>query len=642
MHSTLATPKVFMYPNAIAILRWAPQLFGLAALLLGVHGFLPTNMACWDGQAFYKAVLTTSQLFVLNVGADEIPAGEAQVASFLAPLATAGAAALLLHQRFLRRVRQLILKLRPADDLVLGGGALAAAIFSQAPGPQNRGRRLVVGLDTLPDSPLKRVLVDHAVAHQHGYMVCDDAQSASVLQSWRAHRARHVWVLTGDDLLNLDIARQLVSLRTAQDPAQHIIVSIRDAKLARAHRDLLPKRPEGTQLHVLDVARMAARQLLLTHPPAYPRLGSGQGLHLCVLGHSALSVALIQQAATHCVYAESPEQAVRITLISSQASQAVQALYERHPALDPRHARDIGALLPLARIDPVDVDPAVLMPGTWQSLQDKGAFDMVYVAAEHDLLTFAAARRVLAVRDATGLPGKGAACIVACLNDRGASPAGNDAPWPAPITTFDVFQACFSRDESYPGERSDRRAKVIHGFHAGVFNATNTDPAGSLQARLDQAWRLAGDDFRWSSRMAADHINVKLATLGWLVRPMGSQDAQSGAPVSEMPAGVLDDPATLEPLMRLEHRRFVAERLVDGWLPLPTSHVGPQLAPSGLSYQGKAESQKALLWLNTTLVPFEQLSPEDQGKDKDLILAVPGCLRVGGEGVLRKDACTSS
>ena len=109
-------------------------------------------------------------------------------------------------------------------------------------------------------------------------------------------------------------------------------------------------------------------------------------------------------------------------------------------------------------------------------------------------------------------------------------------------------------------------------------------------------------------------------------------EADDGDGQAVIPHGPADgDPGIRMTLARLEHRRFVAERLLEGWLPLPAGLRGR--GASGLP----VSMQKSLLRLSHTLVPFDRLPEVDpdtdqQSKDLKVVDAIPEIL--GGEAML--------
>lgn len=70
-------------------------------------------------------------------------------------------------------------------------------------------------------------------------------------------------------------------------------------------------------------------------------------------------------------------------------------------------------------------------------------------------------------------------------------------------------------------------------------------------------------------------------------------------------------------MAQLEHGRFCAERLIDGWRP------------------GPKDLQRKL---NPTLVPWEQLSPDMQEYDFSAVRAYPSWLAAAGLKVVKREA----
>jgi hypothetical protein len=580
-------------------------LMGIAALVFALWGF--STAGAGDPVSWDRALLLALQLFVMNVDSNDITSCQTRIASLLAPAATAGTVALAFHASIVRRWRYLVLLFRPADEAFLGGGDMAGAILEQQRDDRSRRRRLI-GLDIAPEQRLHRAMRSGG---WKGHVFVGDALTETCLHDLNVADARKVWVMTGDDLRNLEIVRRLLDLRAARKNAvlQDIAVHLRDPGLGRARQTLSGVATSGTHVEYFNLPRLAARRMLMDHPPRYPRAGSKRPLHLCAVGDSEITRALLAHAAMHCVHAEEPELAVRLTLVARDARAVVERLHRRYPALATADPGDgaLVRLLPLATIEALDADPAHVSLPQWEALQLEQPFDSIYVAAEHDLSTFAAARRVLALRDASAarrsapIAPVGPAQVVACINDHRPYPSGDAGAWPAAVKRFDVFSECFARDEPYPGAHSDEMARIIHSFYS------DSAPGGSAP----RPWADQPDAFRWSSRLCGDHIEVKLAVLGlsaWT------------AAMADIEAAVADN---LELLMRLEHRRFVAERLLEGWLPLAERHaVRDEPAPSGLGYG----EQKTLLNLSVALLPFDELDEVEQKKDLRLIQALPECI----------------
>ncbi len=608
-----------------ALWRWGFIGLGVVAMVLGFFGFIAQAGWSWDRQHVHDALFKTVQLFALAVSVENLGNPATQLASLLAPAATAGTVWLAFFGRIRRRWQFLRLGWRPADDLFLGCGDTAAAIALRR---EHASR--IVGLDRVTDPPLQQALRRSAA---RALVFRGDAGSRDYLDAVNAAAARRVWVLTGDDLRNLSIARRVLAMRVearATRPAL-LVVGVRETTLARARHDLWRPGPGLARVEYFDLPRLAARRMLLQHPPPYRRLGHDAApLHLCVVGDGDFAPALLVHAAMHCIDHDDPARCPRLTWIAPDASARLAALHRRYPALDPSNAAAAGRpgdpvlapLLPLARIAAFDADPAQLAPGQWLALQAEAAFSKVYLMGAHDLATRSTALRVQAVQDVCAALGRPGAPVVACLREHGDSDTrtGIDG-LPASIARFDPLAECFASDETYPGERGDALAKIVH----LAYRVDDLDAVAAPQReQADARWAAETDEFRWSSRAAADHIDVKLALLG-LSRETTRLDATDPA-AQPLLADALGHDDTMDRLMRIEHRRFVAERLLEGWLPLPPGGLAP---PSGLPYDAAADAptQKSRLRLNRTLVPFDALTEAQKAFDRRIIAAIPACLR---------------
>ena len=622
--------------------RVVPAMAALACVL-GLLSFVPQDG--WRG-----AALKTLQLFVINVGPAEIPDPAGWLAVILAPMATAGAAIYAFGERAWRAWQLLRLRARPADDLFVGGGEAAAGVAVRrarmlAAGAAGSGgaRGKLAGIDLREDAPLARAMQD---LQMPGLVVVGDALAEGALRQLQPHRAGNVWVLTGDDHRNLEVARRVRdAIESAPKPAGQrpvrVLVDVRERRLLRAAGALYAGLDAGRlSIDFFSLPRLAARTLLREHPP---RPGDGaRGPHLLVVGTGELAAALVVHAAQHCVHDEDPAHCVRITLAGRDAPALLEGLRRSFPALAAAGGDAMQApLLPLARIDAVDCDEAELAHADWLRLQRAQAFDVVYVACGRDLDTLAAATRAAALRELT--PGARAAVqpVVACLQqpaDSVRALAPDIGALIGVVQPFDLHVRCFREDEAYPGEGQDRRAMIVHAVHqlpAGeAFAATpaRVREAGALWAAARQ------EDFRWSDRLAADHIDIKLDLAARASGDPVLEDwrlllvADPGRVARSMEVALRGDPGLRLALARLEHRRFVAERLLEGWLPMPAELRNR--GASGLP----ASMQKSLLRLNHTLVPFGRLPEVDrevdqQARDLKVVDAIPEILRA--EAMLR-------
>ncbi|HWS76423.1 MAG TPA: hypothetical protein VN324_14900 [Quisquiliibacterium sp.] len=667
----------------VAFIAWGLGVASFLPLPAGAHG-VEAILQILFGEDLRRSALKSLQLFVLNVPPAEIglaldrvgvaPVAGSEAAGWLrglagwlaaglAPAATAGAAIYAFGERAWQALQLARLRRTPADDVFVGGGETAAGVAARRArmlaraAAAGRARGKLVGVDLRADAPLARAMQDFGTA---GFVHAGDVLAEGGLRPLQIHRAGNVWILTGDDHRNLEVAQRVrAAIEAAHRGHGHrpvrVLVELRDRRLLRAAgalSDGLDAR--RLSLEFFSLPRLAARTLLREHPP---RPGPGaQAPHLLVVGASDLAAALVVHAAQHCVHQEDPAQCVRITLVGQGSRGLHQRLLQAFPALaldspDPM----LAALLPLARITSQDCDETELAHAQWLELQQAQPFDAVYVACGRDLSTLAAAARMAALREITAGTSAQAQPIVACLQQPagsvcaqaaaagapgGAGPAPGIAPGlcdaagagpGAPVLLFDLHERCIREDESYPGERQDGRATIVHAAHAWQAAAPFEASVEAVRQAAELWAQARQEDFRWSDRLAADHVDLKLDRLALACADPVLQDWRTmlAADPSRLAGAVREvlrnEPGIRMALARLEHRRFVAERLLEGWLPLPAGLRGR--GASGLP----EPLQKSVLRLSHTLVPFDRLPEADpdtdqQAKDLRLVDAIPEIL----------------
>ena len=121
------------------------------------------------------------------------------------------------------------------------------------------------------------------------------------------------------------------------------------------------------------------------------------------------------------------------------------------------------------------------------------------------------------------------------------------------------------------------------------------------------------ESFRESNRHAADHIPVKLRALGYC------DEAVAGRAPAKF-GGKLFTPFSeeqVELLAEMEHRRYCAERWLDGW------EVGEN-----------NPDRKT----NPTLVAWENLPDAEKNKDREQVRAIPRLLLAVGRAIYCRPA----
>jgi hypothetical protein len=516
------------------------------AAVLGATGFYLARGALTAASAV-EILIGTIQLFVLNVSADSLVNWPLRAAAVIGPVSTGLAATTALLGAYGTQIRDWRLRKRlrhrPADVLFIGGGHFAAtrARYVRRQNPHAS----VTVIDRSRDCAFSR---EPELREGNIHVLAGDALREDHLLSIGADRAREVWIGCGSDLVNIEVLRTLTKIARKPSAGAKWYVDLANRELLRmAQKEINDLRGSGIDINAVNVDRDLARELFSRHPPAIPGpAGREHGpLHIAVVGATELAEEILVHAVHHFVLDDAPANAVRISWFGDGAEARLAELRKRYPAIDPQ-SEGIEALtrvLPVAHIHAHDCDERTLGLGVWMAAQREFDFSIVYVACRGVDRTLITELRWVTLRDADPeerdcLP----EIVVAGLySDTVESRQGKDRP-----EHVAFFKPTWAPDD----QSSDESARLLNASYAIEKGRWNTLSPADRDEAARQLWQELPEDLRWSSRLGADHAT--------LVR----------APVFEMARSSGD---IVERLARIEHRRFVVERLMGGWLPVRKS-----------------------------------------------------------------------
>ncbi len=149
------------------------------------------------------------------------------------------------------------------------------------------------------------------------------------------------------------------------------------------------------------------------------------------------------------------------------------------------------------------------------------------------------------------------------------------------------------------------RLSVTEQAHILLLNASMLDdtypklyPAKKRENTALVAWEGLNEVMKDANRWSADHLSVKLRSIGFDGQDLSIFDK------------VANDPEFFEKLSEMEHRRWMAERLMDGW-----------------SYGPKRDYRKKI---HDLLIPYGQLAVEEKDKDKNMIQNIKNLVTSAG------------
>ena len=601
-------------------LAWLLPMLALVAFGFGFFGFLAIDEG--DGiYALHSAALKTFQLFILNIGPMELSNWQTRLASILAPLTTAVAAMVAFSARIKNWLRWTDLQINPPHDLYFGAGQTAATIARSILITSMDRVRRQVAIDLEQNTALAEVLKNVSDC----MILQGDVTLTSTMRKANVNEAGRVWIVAGNDKKNISILENLITYNrqfsnvteyNSSPLVRQWFVDIANPDMVRLASTLF-RSPPGVSIEYFNIERLAARRIIKEFienvlPTLCKELISPPILHLCIVGANELAEALILQSIQQLVLSENPENCLRITWLAPDANERMRKLRKRVPALGDiaSDSRYFSNVLPLAIINCIDVDELNISPDDWLKSQKNFKFSAVYITGNDELSSVGSMLRISALRDLKSTSTKKTYPIILChCNDL---PNWSDENLIDGVFYFNVAKKIFRSDEDYPGEHMDGLAKVINASYH--ISADSQKPNDSI---VEIEWSKLADPMKWSSRMSADHTAIKYTLLTNLNLNRNFINEGLFFPTA------IDFEENIDFLASIEHRRFVVERFIDGWLPLDNSSTcSNDSAPSGLTYS----KQKNLLRLNTTLIRYSRLSHEDRLKILPSIRILPNII----------------
>jgi hypothetical protein len=550
---------------------------GGLAFICGIAGFARAH----PDRGFFDWTYLAMQLFTLESGANvENPPLVLGLARFLAPVSLGYAAIL----AFLALVK---------DQLGM--------MFL----PYIKGHAVFCGLDEA-GLKLMRDFVRHHIRvvvieadEEHpllgecremgGIVVGGDFRSRRVLRRARIETAAFFLAVSDTDGANLEAvfeAFHLITGRGKAGPTVKCFVRIDDVRL----RALFWRHPVFTldtdrfEIEMFGFFDLAARDVLTTFPlNERPDGVVLNNAHLAVAGFGGMGEALVMQAVRTCHYAGNEK--LMVTVLDPDADRFRELFRQRYPALE-----SVVNLrfLPLALEDPA------FSSGSWLDGKKDGNEMLTLAVCEGDEIT--GLSRSLDFLTQTG--GRPARVLLRVAENEGiAALLANqaDAGLTAAIRPFAMSRDLCSWDNIVK-RRLDRLARALH----EQYRQSRLRAGESVQGNSALLpWSKLPENLKSSNRHQADHVVLKLRTLGCMLMRGGGEDDALPSFSEEQ----------VERLARMEHRRWLADRFLSGW------RLGPM----------DRENR-----VNPNLVPWETLTESVRESNRLAARELPGLLRSEG------------
>lgn len=570
---------------------------GLAvtAFVLGYLGF-EDQPAPGEAPSTLDHLYRSLQLFVLEYGSTSEPSSwELDMARVLAPAVTVYTATRALAAIFRERVQLLRLRFTRKKRVVICGlgrkGLLLARSFKA------RGYHAAV-IEQDEDNDRTKGCREQGIA-----VLIGDATDPAMLRKARVQRATFLISLCGQDGTNADVAahaQELLSDERRRSGALTAFVHVVDLELCRLLRDRVAAAGErdSFRLELFNVFESGARAWLSEHPPFGEAGEERDGRpHLLVVGVGQMGRSLIVGAAREWLTLHAgSDRRPRITIVDREALRKMESLRLRYPQLEQ-----------VCELVPAQTDT------TWPDfergkflLDAEGRCDVttIYVCLDDDVRGFAAALALLErVRE------HGVTIVVRTAEDAGlaaAVPGKSGAK-----DGFELLRAFPVLDRTCTPElllgetTTEILARAAHEDY--VRRETEKGEDRKTNPSLVD-WHELPEGLRESNRRQADHVAVKLRAVGRGIAPLADPDAE---PI-ELSA------EEVELLAELEHERWMAERVFEGW-----THAPP---PKDVARKTSPD-----------LVPWHELPEAEKEKDRGTVRGLPALLATAGLGVFRHE-----
>lgn len=339
-------------------------------------------------------------------------------------------------------------------------------------------------------------------------------------------------------------------------------------RLILAHRgawpaDLAPGPFSGAPIHLEGFAleTQAARALLAAHPlhtgcdPLF-----GQVPHVLIAGSAPPALSLLGHAMR---LAHQGEGSPQFTLVSDRPEDWRAAVLAAYPQVQRCCA------LRFAHLARLDLGERLPVTAVWVLMDppEAGLDAALSLAAQ--------------VRAQQGV------APIICLEVGEVTPKGGIEDWDGQIQPVSWLDAACGA-EGVLGGRVDRLAQVIHEHYRDTIEAQGRDPATEPAGR---PWAELAESYRDASRFQADHIGAKLAATDCRTVPLADAPAFAYAPLE------------VERLADIEHRRWAADRYLNGWTYAPVRDNARRHHPQLVPYADLSEPMKDLDRYVVRLVP---------------------------------------
>ena len=452
------------------------------------------------------------------------------------------------------------------------------------PNPPTRPENVIV-VESNPTNPW----IDRARSLGATIVIGDSTKADTHFEARTLH-AREVFVVNGDDGINLEVAAELGNLFVLEKVDRSTVplklyVHIVDTNFAttlRPYCTILHDTP-NMLVQVFNVPRTAAVRLVTNQLWPYAPKDSNETAHFVILGFGAMGQALAVQLAQLGSFPNRKRS--RFTIADPDIEKHAATFMSRFPrftswtdyenigvkefsaAADawgsnehplPEHLKvsSPDAIQYACNAEFIDLDAGrsddLLAIKLTKQFAEQGVKPFVFICGQQDRDNFETA---VQLRDQLACYGQFDVPIFVWLPRQ---PALAETLARATNSKFYPFGECRSA-ASYQDITTPLREIVGIKIQADYENTALANANKADKKYTKKSWSELRDDYRESNRVAADHMLIKLQYVGVEIVRKTKPDQKSGRFTKDFTE------KTRQVLAEMEHYRWVAERLLAGW-----------------------------------------------------------------------------
>lgn len=549
--------------------------------ILGFIGFYIFFSESGKPFTFSDIAYLSLQLFTFNSGIVDghIPF-ILDIARFMAPLTLVYAAIIAFMWFINRQYKKIKLAWYKNHTIFLGMGKFGMQLLKDL---QKPGEKIVV-VTKEEMAPAEKT------NHTKTIYIAENANDKKVLNQLRLEHAKLVMCMSDDDNENISTGFFAgdYSNATKQKSKAKIFVQVSPFLIEQLQElDFDDKASEShaifwDNIYFFNVYERAARILIQKYSPdtfTHFDQDSTVQAHIIIAGFNTMGQALLLQAGKLCHFANRNN--LKATIIHTN-SEEVESFTDTFPG--------IKEVVDLDFIEQKNINER-----NSEKLIGNTDIHMIFICADDDLVALDAFNKLSILIPKTNL--------VICheKTDNFLNRIKRSNVHHFYINDETLIISSIVKDDI------DKQAIIIHGSYMLREEDNDDDKVKELKKLTHQKWEKLTEQTKNQNRNQADHIMIKLRIAGCFVSTLID---------NEELYNFISDDKMVELLAEVEHRRWNADQLINGWI------------------YGK--ERKNDLKIHNSIISYEKLTDKVKQYDRDAILNIPLILAAVGLKVVKK------